>query len=139
MLSWTLMVLGSVLAGADEKTMRWDFEDATIGQLPGGWSAAKTGEGPGSIWKIVEDPSAPKGSKVLAQTSSEGPNPLFNVCVADATSIRNFDLSVSFKAISGKSDQGGGAFWRYRDANNYYIAQNESTGKQPAGIQSGRR
>ena len=32
-------------------------------------------------------------------------------------------MSVRFKTISGKEDQGAGLVWRYRDANNYYIAR----------------
>jgi Domain of Unknown Function (DUF1080) len=30
---------------------------------------------------------------------------------------------VSFKALKGKLDQGGGLVWRYQDNNNYYIAR----------------
>ena len=33
------------------------------------------------------------------------------------------DLAVSFKAVAGKIDQGGGPVWRYKDAKNYYIAR----------------
>src|SRR5438094_512454 len=78
--------------------------------------------GEGSVWKIVEDKSAPKGSKVLAQTA-EGPGPLFNLCLADETSFRDLEITVSFKAVRGKKDQGGGLVWRYADPNNYYIAR----------------
>ena len=84
------------------------LENVQPGRLPPGWSAAKTGQGPGSVWKVLEDRSAPGGSKVLAQTSAEGPNPLFNLCIADRTSYQDLDLSVSLKAVAGKIDQGGG-------------------------------
>ena len=30
---------------------------------------------------------------------------------------------VSFKAVKGEKDQGGGLVWRYQDANNYYVAR----------------
>jgi len=102
---------------------QWDFEEATVGTLPSGWTEAKTGTGPGSIWKVLEDASAPKGSKVLAQTSSDGPKPLFNLCVAQATFGPDLELSVSLKAVRGKIDQGGGLVWRYQDHNNYYIVR----------------
>ena len=105
---------------ADEK---WTFEDAKVGGLPAGWSSTKTGKGEGSVWEVQEDKSAPAGAKVLTQTSSEGPNPLFNLCVADKTRYKDVDLTVSFKALTGKIDQGGGPVWRYKDANNYYIAR----------------
>jgi len=118
-----VLILVAIAPADEPKSTRWDFEDATAGNLPTGWTAAKTGEGPGSMWKVVEDATAPKGRNVLAQTSSEGPNPLFNLCVRDDSKFADLDLSVSFKAVKGEKDQGGGPVWRYKDANNYYIAR----------------
>jgi hypothetical protein len=115
--------LVAIAAQDKAQSARWSFEDPKAGELPKGWTAAKTGSGPGSVWKVIEDSSAPNGSKVLAQTSSDGPNPLFNLCVADETSYSDLDLTVSFKAVKGEKDQGGGPVWRYKDANNYYIAR----------------
>jgi hypothetical protein len=111
------------VAAAQEKATVWTFEDQPLDKVPDGWTADKTGKGPGSVWRIVKDESAPKGANVLAQTSSEGPNPLFNLCVADETKLADLDLTVSYKAVSGKKDRGGGPVWRYLDANNYYIAR----------------
>lgn len=118
----SLVFVALILLAAD-KLEEINFEDAKAGGLPKSWSAAKTGDGPGSIWKIVEDDSSPHGKHVLAQTSSEGPNPLFNLCVLDEPQLSDVDLAVSFKAVSGKIDQGGGPVWRYQDAKNYYIAR----------------
>lgn len=113
-----------VVASAQDHqpAVRWDFADSNIGKLPKGWSAAKTGDGDGSVWMIVEDSTAPKGGKVLAQTS-ESPGQMFNLCVADEASFTNGELSVSFKAVKGKIDQGGGLVWRYLDAGNYYVVR----------------
>lgn len=118
LIPWAMVAM----AEAPQKAAKWDFEDATEGKLPQSWTAAKTGDGVGSVWKIVEDKTAPKGSKVLAQTAAS-PGPLFNLCVADDTEFQDVELSVSFKAVTGKIDQGGGLVWRYLDANNYYIAR----------------
>jgi hypothetical protein len=93
-----------------------------VGRLPDGWTATKTGEGPGSVWQVVADETA-AGGLVLAQVSPEGPDPLFNLCVADDTRFTDIDISVRFKAVAGKLDQGGGLVWRYSDANNYYLAR----------------
>lgn len=101
----------------------WDFEQAAAGKLPNGWSTAKTGQGKGSVWQIVEDASAPRGPKVLAQVSSDGPNALFNLCVAEETSFGDLDLSVAMRPVAGKIDQGGGLVWRYQDADNYYVVR----------------
>jgi hypothetical protein len=118
-----VFLLTAVTASDEPKSIRWSFEDATLDKLPAGWTSAKTGQGAGSVWKVVDDPSSPRGPKVLAQTSTEGPNPLFNLCVADEPPYLDVDLSVSFKAVKGETDQGGGPVWRYKDANNYYIAR----------------
>ncbi len=107
----------------DARAVRWTFEDATVGKLPGDWTSEKTGKGQGSVWKVIDDESAPAGSHVLAQTSSAGPNPLFNLCVIKKSEYKDLDLSVSFKAVKGKIDRGGGPVWRYQDADNYYIAR----------------
>ena len=96
------------------------LDEAKVGELPKGWVAAKTGEGPGSVWKVLADKD---GKKVLAQTSDQGPNRHFSLCVAENTSFTDIDLTVAFKAMAGKLDQGGGPVWRYQDANNYYIAR----------------
>jgi Domain of Unknown Function (DUF1080) len=120
----TLCVALLLVTGiAGEKAMVWDFEDATVGKLPAEWSAAKTGEGDGSVWKVLEDATAPKGKKVLAQTAANGPSGLFNLCVADKSRFGDLDLSVAFKAVAGKKDQGGGPVWRYKDAKNYYVVR----------------
>jgi len=101
----------------------WDFEDAEAGAVPAGWSVAKTGEGPGGEWQVLEDESAPAGPKVLGQVSLEGPKPIYCLCVADETSYADVELSVQFKGVQGKIDQGGGPVWRFQDENNYYVAR----------------
>ena len=91
-----------------------------VGELPKDWSAAKTGEGCGSAWKVLEDKD---GKKVLAQTSDQGGNHCFNLCIADKTSFTDIDFSVAFKATAGTLDRGGGPVWRYKDEDNYYVAR----------------
>lgn len=43
--------------------------------------------------------------------------------MADSSRFTDLELTVSFKAVKGETDQGGGPVWRYKDANNYYIAR----------------
>jgi hypothetical protein len=119
-----LTLLASVcLSAAEEtaRTFRFGREDA--GKVPAGWKEARTGKGEGSVWKVVEDRTAPgKTGYALAQTAS-GPKALFNLCVAEDTSFKDGTVRVSFKAVKGEDDQGGGLVWRYQDANNYYVAR----------------
>jgi hypothetical protein len=116
-------LLAPALLAADEKVPALKLGKGDVGKVPAGWKAEKTGKGDGSVWKVVADDTAPsKSGYALAQTA-EGPSSLFNLCVADAGSYKDVDLSVAFKAMAGKRDQGGGLVWRYQDADNYYIAR----------------
>jgi hypothetical protein len=111
------------LLAAEEKEHRFRLSKDDVGKVPAGWKSDKTGKGEGSVWKVVADETAPsKTSLVLAQTA-ESPGNVFNLCVADQPSLTDVEAMVSFKAVKGKMDQGGGIVWRYQDANNYYIAR----------------
>ncbi len=108
---------------ADDKARSVTFGKGDLGKLPAGWKAEKTGQGDGSVWKVVADDTAPsKSGHALAQTAA-GPKPLFNVCVLDGTGEADVEVGVAFKAVKGEIDQGGGVVWRYQDANNYYVAR----------------
>src|SRR5262249_50095035 len=116
-------LLGVVAAGADEKGRTIAFGKDDVGKVPKGWTADKTGKGEGSVWKVVADDTAPsKKGRVLAQTA-ESPGPMFNLCVADDTNLKDVEVTVAFKANKGAKDQGGGIVWRYQDNNNYYVAR----------------
>ncbi len=118
-----VVLVGTVVSvAADEKAVAHDFEAAKTGDVPKGWTVAKTGTGEGSGWAVAEDKTAPKGSKVLAQTAAS-PAAMFNLCVLDNAVLADVEVSVAFKAVKGESDQGGGVVWRYADADNYYVAR----------------
>jgi len=107
----------------DDHTRVIRFSKEDLGKLPTGWKAEKTGRGEGSVWRVVADESSPsKTGYVLAQTA-KSPRRLFNLCVLEDSSYRDVEVTVAFKAVRGKIDQGGGIVWRYQDANNYYIAR----------------
>jgi hypothetical protein len=117
------LLLPIVAVAAERKDFRLRLTKDYVGKVPAGWKAEKTGEGEGSVWKVVTDDTAPsKSGYALAQTA-EGPNRFFNLCVAHDTSFKDVEVSVAFKAVKGKLDQGGGVVWRLQDADNYYIAR----------------
>jgi len=124
-----VVLLGAVISSpgplraADDKTRTFQFTKEDVGKVPTGWKAEKTGKGEGSVWKVVEDKTGPsKSDYVLAQTA-ESPIALFNICIVVESSYKDVNLSVAFKAVAGKNDQGGGFVWRYQDHNNYYTAR----------------
>lgn len=119
------LVLGSAttLIGADDRFRTYHFDNKDVGRVPAGWKADRTGTGEGSVWKVMADKTAPsKTGFVLAQTA-ESPNAMFNLCVAEGGANQDVDVSVAFKAIRGKNDQGGGIVWRFQNAKNYYVCR----------------
>jgi hypothetical protein len=112
------------LVAAATSPLRLTLTKSDVGNLPSGWSTAKTGEGQGSVWSVVADASTPsKSGFALAQTA-KGPSPLYNICVADQSRVgRNLKLKVSLRPIDGEIDQAGGLVWLYKDAKNYYITR----------------
>jgi hypothetical protein len=122
--SLTVALLGFTLMAADDKPRSLLFRKDDVGKVPAGWKSDQTGKGAGSsVWKVEADDTAPsKSGYVLAQTA-ESPNAVFNLCVVEDGKYKDVEVSVAFKAVKGKNDQGGGIVWRYQDADNYYLAR----------------
>ena len=91
------------------------------GKPPKGFSTALTGKGAPGTWVIDVDTQDPSHGNVLAQTNMDKTGYRFPVCVYDAISAKNVDVSVQFKPVKGKGDQAAGIVWRYKDKDNYYI------------------
>jgi hypothetical protein len=122
----TVFLLGATplaAGGNGGLAKRVGFAADDLNKVPKAWKAAQTGKGAGSVWKVVADDSAPsKTGHILAQTAAS-PKSMFNLCVLDKGDYQDVEVSVPFKAIAGKEDQGGGIVWRYQDADNYYVAR----------------
>jgi hypothetical protein len=103
------------------ESAKLDFERDEVGKPPKGFSFAVTGKGKPGVWIVRKDDQA--HGNVLVQTDADPTDYRFPVAVYDDVSAKDVDLSVQFKAISGKGDQGAGIVWRYRDQNNYYITR----------------
>ena len=95
------------------------FEEYETDKIPDGWSQYYTGKSHITDWRIVED----QGNKVLAQLSEEDVSGHFNEIVFDGLKVKNVELKVRVKGVTGKRDQGGGFVWRFIDADNHYIVR----------------
>jgi hypothetical protein len=120
----TLVVVVNVRAGGDSSAKQLSFEKGKVGETPAGWQAGIGGSGAKeSVWKLVEDKTAPGGPLVLFQTLYN-PRPALNFCFAtEAGKYKDVDFSVAIKAFGGKGDQGGGPAWRAKDTQNFYVAR----------------
>ena len=103
------------------QSMKLDFETDEVGKAPKGFSFALTGQGKPGLWIVRKDDQA--HGNVLVQTDADKTDYRFPVAVYDNFSAKDVDLSVQFKALSGRGDQGAGIVWRYRDQNNYYVTR----------------
>src|SRR6266404_1879539 len=115
-----VVVCTSVVAVTGQ-TVKLDFETDEVGKSPKGFSFALTGQGKPGVWIVRKDDQA--HGNVLVQTDADTTDYRFPVAVYDSVTAKDVDLSVQFKAISGRGDQGAGIVWRYRDQNNYYITR----------------
>jgi hypothetical protein len=102
---------------------RIDFETAPVGALPPGITGALTGSGGPVAWAVVEDPTAPAGPKVLAQTSIEKTDYRFPLAIFAAPAAADIDVAVRFKPVGGEVDRAAGIAIRLKDRNNYYVVR----------------
>lgn len=99
------------------------FEGEEVGKAPAGFTTALTGGGGPVAWAIVDDKSAPNGSKALAQTSQDDTDYRFPLCVYDDFTAKDVSIEVRFKPVEGKVDQAAGIVGRYQDSDNYYVTR----------------
>ena len=98
------------------------FDSGPVGRAPQGWTVAVTNRGAPPQWQILQDRSAPTQPYVLAQTSA-APGDRCPLAILDKLTLKDGDISVRVKPVSGREDRAGGVVWRYRDPNNYYLAR----------------
>ncbi|MBI3561324.1 MAG: hypothetical protein HY080_06370 [Gammaproteobacteria bacterium] len=101
---------------ADSTTFNFDTD--TAGTLAPGWLQGATGGGTAK-WAVEPDTSVPSRKNVLKQSG----NGTFLWCVRTNEKLENGFVEVKFKPLSGDEDRAGGVVWRFKDANNYYVAR----------------
>jgi hypothetical protein len=111
----------ATLAQSGNRT--WNFDGDAVGKPPTNFTSALTGQGAIGRWEVMKDDTAPSPSNVLAQTSADSTDYRFPLAIADDTSYKDFSLSVKFKTLSGKVDQGAGLVFRLQDKGNYYVVR----------------
>lgn len=120
MIKTALFCLCALTSSARAQSVALDT--APVGQSPAGFTAALTGKGGPPAWVIEKAPAGETGN-VIAQRSAETAEFRFPLLVYDRITASELDVSVQFRAVSGKVDQAAGLVWRYKDANNYYVAR----------------
>ncbi len=97
------LLVGTILYS---ENIKYDFENIDLSR----WSRYGT-------WKITTEGKEHTLSMVKRSDKS------FNLCYSKDINFTDGNISVDFRANSGKIDQGGGIIWRVADSNNYYVAR----------------
>jgi hypothetical protein len=100
-----------------------NFDSATPGQVPPGWTVAMTHTGGAPKWEVLKDDTAPSQPNVFAQVSNDSTSGRFPLAIWEKANFKDGALTVKFKPVSGQEDQAAGMVWRYRDPDNYYIVR----------------
>lgn len=110
----TVLLLG-VLANGSAVAQRtvWNFDDLPAGRPPAGFTFAGVREQP-NPWVILRDGT----NNVLGLLHPAGSGS--RLAVVEGTSLTNLSLSVRARFVDGR--RSAGLVWRYRDADNYYLA-----------------
>jgi hypothetical protein len=136
MLSW-MAAFGLLAASGRVIT----FDTFPLGKTPPGWTVAMTNRGRAPQWEVRKDGSAATQPYVLAQVSTDPTGDRSPLAILDNMALRDGDVSVRIKLVSGQAVQAGGLIWRYRDANNYYLARASALEQNVAvfKVQNGQR
>ncbi|MEO8595193.1 MAG: hypothetical protein ABI759_17870 [Candidatus Solibacter sp.] len=138
MKTWTWLLAFGLTAAT---TRVVNFDNAPLGKTPPGWTVAMTNHGQAPQWEVIKDLSAATKPYVLAQTSADPARDRFPLAIFNTVTLRDGDVSVRIKPVSGREVQAGGIVWRYRDENNYYLARANALEKnvQVFKVENGRR
>lgn len=119
------LAVGVVSEEALSKSALQSFDDVVKNKLPRGWKVEATNpKGQLADWTVGKDANAPSQPNVLSLTEVKDTyRGVFNLCWKPTSTFEDGEIEVRVRANSGKVDQGGGLFWRAKDANNYYIAR----------------
>jgi len=113
--------------------LRFDFRDASAGQIPPGFVAAVTGPGAVGDWKVVNEevppllaplsPNAPPTAvqAVLSVASADMAEKRYTALLYTNDTFSDFVLTTRLKITGGIVDPSAGIVFRAQDASNYYV------------------
>lgn len=108
-------------------TQQWDFDGAAPGTLPSSFTVGTLFDSRAAgEWKILITDRAKSSSQVLAQLQPKGTDQAHKLLLVEGTASTNIDAEVSYLAVAGKADLGGGLVWHATDDRNYYLLRASS-------------
>lgn len=113
-----ILILVMSLFAVDAMAEIIGFDQDRIGAPPAGWTCGVTGRGLPK-WTVEADSTAPSKPNVLKQSGTG----TFPWCAKRGVAIADGFVEVKFKPMQGSEDRAGGAMWRWKDGDNYYVAR----------------
>jgi hypothetical protein len=111
------------LSAAPAGPVEIDLSGYRTGPLPPDFTSSwRTGRGAPGRWIIVEDSSAQHG-KAIAQIDPDATDYRFPLAVYEPITAQDVEVTVRFKAVTGKVDRAGGVAVRLISPENYYVAR----------------
>ena len=103
-------------------TLTIGFDSAKPGAAPPGWTVT-----PNPEWEVLKDPSAPSLPYVFAQISHSANGGAAGarcpLAILNELDVKDGDVSVKIKPVSGNEDRAAGLVFRYRDPDDYYVVR----------------
>lgn len=100
--------------GTATKTYHEDFDDATVGTVPNGWTSVS------GKWRVDTNATAPSAPNVVRQSETDQ---AFPYLIAPAGTYADGKVTVLFDVLSGAKAQAGGVTFRFVDKDNNYVAR----------------
>lgn len=122
-LSLAMFVLCSVSSGTPA-SQSWGFDTDPSNAPPRNFEVGTLFDGrTAGEWQVLATDKAKSPPHVLGQLQGKGAEHAYKIILATRTEAADLDLSVSFLALEGKADMGGGLIWRATDDRNYYLTR----------------
>ena len=122
-LGLAILTLCSVSSGT-VASRSWNFDADPSNAPPRNFEVGTLFDGrPAGEWKVLATEKAKSPPHVLGQLQGKGAEHAYKVILATGTEAADLDLFVSFLALEGKADMGGGLIWRATDDRNYYLTR----------------
>ena len=121
--SLVVFVVGLAIA-AFSTDQSWNFDADQPNSLPDGFQIGTLFDDRlAGDWKVVSTAQAKSAPNVLGQLQNKGAEHAYKLVLIEGTQSSNVNVTVSFLAVDGKADMGGGIIWRGADDRNYYLTR----------------
>jgi len=97
----------------------WSFDEDKVGNAPANFEFAVTAKKQPGKWIIAKDGD----NQVLAQVDRDKTERRFAMALVKDSSYKDLKMSVKAKPVAGEVEMVAGLVWRYKDADNYYVAR----------------